>query len=30
VVFLADPGELSAIYDLIAEFTKDYLARRVH
>lgn len=30
VVFLADPGELSAIFDLIADFTKDYLARRVH
>ena len=27
VVFLADPSELSAIYDLIAEFTRDFLAR---
>jgi alanine-synthesizing transaminase len=30
VVFLASPGELSAIYDLIADFTKDFLARRDH
>ena len=28
VVFLADPAELSAIYDLIGGFTRDYLARR--
>lgn len=28
VVFLAPPAELSAIYDLIADFTRDYLARR--
>jgi alanine-synthesizing transaminase len=27
VVFLAEPAELSDIYDLIAEFTRDYLAR---
>ena len=27
VVFLADPAELSGIYDLIAEFTRDFLAR---
>ena len=30
VVFLASPQELSAIYDLIADFTKDFLARRDH
>jgi alanine-synthesizing transaminase len=30
VVFLAPPAELSAIYDLIADFTKDFLSRRVH
>jgi alanine-synthesizing transaminase len=30
VVFLAAPKELSEIYDLIAEFTKDFLARRGH
>lgn len=28
VVFLAAPSELSAIYDLIAGFTRDFLARR--
>ena len=28
VVFLAPPTELAAIYDLIDEFTKDFLARR--
>jgi len=28
VVFLAPPAELSAIYDLIADFTRDYLARQ--
>jgi len=28
VVFLADPAELSLIYDLIAEFTHDFLTRR--
>jgi alanine-synthesizing transaminase len=28
VVFLAAPAELSAIYDLIADFTRDYLTRR--
>lgn len=28
VVFLANPAELSAIYDLIGDFTRDYLARR--
>jgi alanine-synthesizing transaminase len=28
VVFLASPSELSDIYDLIAEFTRDYLSRR--
>ena len=27
VVFLADPAELSGIYDLIAGFTRDFLAR---
>jgi alanine-synthesizing transaminase len=27
VVFLASPSELSDIYDLIAEFTRDYLSR---
>jgi aspartate/methionine/tyrosine aminotransferase len=27
VVFLADPAELSSIYDLIADFTRDFLAR---
>jgi aspartate/methionine/tyrosine aminotransferase len=27
VVFLAAPAELSDIYDLIAEFTRDYLSR---
>jgi alanine-synthesizing transaminase len=27
VVFLASPKELSAIYGLIADFTKDFLAR---
>jgi aspartate/methionine/tyrosine aminotransferase len=27
VVFLAPPAELSAIYDLIADFTRDFLAR---
>jgi alanine-synthesizing transaminase len=27
VVFLADPAELSGIYDLIADFTRDFLAR---
>jgi alanine-synthesizing transaminase len=27
VVFLASPADLSDIYDLIAEFTRDYLAR---
>jgi len=27
VVFLADPAELSTIYDLVAEFTRDFLAR---
>jgi alanine-synthesizing transaminase len=28
VVFLANPAELSAIYDLIGKFTRDFLARR--
>jgi alanine-synthesizing transaminase len=28
VVFLADPAELSLIYDLIAHFTHDFLTRR--
>jgi alanine-synthesizing transaminase len=28
VVFLASPGELGEIYDLIAEFTRDFLAGR--
>ena len=28
VVFLASPAELSAIYDLIAGFTRDFLASR--
>jgi alanine-synthesizing transaminase len=28
VVFLASPAELSGIYDLIGEFTRDFLARR--
>ena len=27
VVFLADPAELADIYDLIADFTRDFLAR---
>jgi aspartate/methionine/tyrosine aminotransferase len=27
VVFLATPSELSDIFDLIAEFTRDYLSR---
>jgi alanine-synthesizing transaminase len=27
VVFLASPAELSGIYDLVADFTKDFLAR---
>jgi alanine-synthesizing transaminase len=27
VVFLASPAELSAIYDLIAAFTRDFLSR---
>jgi hypothetical protein len=26
VVFLASPAELSGIYDLIAEFTRDFLS----
>ena len=30
VVFLASPTELATIYDLIADFTKDFLARRDH
>jgi alanine-synthesizing transaminase len=30
VVFLAAPAELAAIYDLIAQFTTDFLARRNH
>ena len=30
VVFLASPTELAAIYDLIADFTKDFLSRRDH
>lgn len=29
VVFLAAPSELAAIYDLIADFTRDFLNRRV-
>jgi aspartate/methionine/tyrosine aminotransferase len=28
VVFLASPPELSEIYDAMAEFTAEYLARR--
>jgi alanine-synthesizing transaminase len=28
VVFLADPAELSEIYDLVAAFTGDFLSRR--
>jgi alanine-synthesizing transaminase len=28
VVFLADPAELSVIYDLVADFTRDFLSRR--
>jgi alanine-synthesizing transaminase len=28
VVFLASPAELAAIYDLIGDFTKDFLAGR--
>jgi len=28
VVFLARPAELSAIYDLIADFTREFLAAR--
>jgi len=27
VVFLASPAELSQIYDLVADFTQDFLAR---
>ena len=27
VVFLADPAELSTIYDLVGDFTKDFLSR---
>ena len=27
VVFLANPGELSDIYDLVGEFTRDFLSR---
>jgi alanine-synthesizing transaminase len=27
VVFLADPTELATIYDLIADFTRDFLSR---
>ena len=27
VVFLADPRELAEIYDLVADFTRDFLAR---
>jgi aspartate/methionine/tyrosine aminotransferase len=27
VVFLATPAELSAIYDLVADFTRDFLSR---
>ena len=30
VVFLAAPAELAAIYDLIGQFTTDFLARRNH
>ena len=30
VVFLAAPAELAVIYDLIAQFTTDFLARRNH
>ena len=30
VVFLAAPAELATIYDLIAQFTTDFLARRTH
>jgi alanine-synthesizing transaminase len=29
VVFLASPAELSTIYDLIAEFTRDFLNARI-
>jgi len=28
VVFLASPAELTDIYDLLADFTRDFLARR--
>ena len=28
VVFLADPAELTTIYDLVADFTQDFLAKR--
>jgi aspartate/methionine/tyrosine aminotransferase len=28
VVFLASPAELSGIYDLVADFTRDFLTRR--
>jgi hypothetical protein len=28
VVFLADPAELATIYDLVADFTGDFLSRR--
>jgi aspartate/methionine/tyrosine aminotransferase len=27
VVFLADPGELATIYDLVGDFTRDFLSR---
>jgi aspartate/methionine/tyrosine aminotransferase len=27
LVFLANPAELAAIYDLIADFTRDFLSR---
>lgn len=30
VVFLANPAELSTIYDLVAGFTREFLARGVH
>jgi alanine-synthesizing transaminase len=29
VVFLADPGELSDIYDLVGDFTRDFLTRGI-
>jgi aspartate/methionine/tyrosine aminotransferase len=30
IVFLASPAELTEIYDLIGDFTREFLAGRVH